>query len=181
MISDIKELISMIFNLYKSNMDKKYDEFNDCIADIFEKTKRIEENYIFILSKLRYGIVYECWNGNLAIKYLRKVEFELKSERVYIREELKHLSKIYNGDLEAFVGAILNIMYCDHVDRLKIGKNIEHRFSGLIMDAKEYQFNPFYKDKFIRNINKMLDEVNGSWEIVCSTYFILKEKYKNKI
>ena len=181
MVSDIKEVLSMLYDLYKSNMDKKYNEFNDYITDIFDKTKIIEENYTDILSKIKYGVIYEKWNSEIVIKYLSEIEYELKSERVYIRENLKHLNRIYNGELEVFVGAVFNIMYCDYVERFWIGKDLEHRFTGLIKEANRFRYEPLYKEKFIEHINYMLNEVNKSWEIVCAEYFKLKEKYGNKI
>lgn len=181
MISDIKDILSMLHDLYKSNMDKKYKEFNDCITEIFEKTKNIEENYIDILSQVRHGVIYENWDGDTTIKYLNKVEHELKSERIYVREETKHLNKIYNGELETFVGAIFNIMYCEYVDRFKHGKDIQHRFTGLIQDAKHFQYDMVYKSHFIQDINYMLKEVNNSWMIVCSEYFALRKKYGDKL
>lgn len=181
MIGDIKDIFSMLLDLYRSRMDKKYNEFNIYIDEIFNNTKRIEENYLDILSKVRYGIVYGDWTGEEAVRYLSKVEYELKSERIYIREELKYLNKVYNGELEEFVGAVFNIMYCEYVDRFNIGKDIKHRFTGLIQYAENFQLAPFYKERFIEYINHMLDEVNKSWEIICSKYFVLKEKYKNRI
>lgn len=177
MIGDIKDVISMLYDLYKSNMEKKYNDFNYYITEIFEKTRRIEENYINVLSKVRYGVVHENWNGDIVVKYLEKVEYELKSERVYIREELKHINKVYNGELETFVGSIFNIMYCQYVDRFRIGKGMEHRFTGLIQDAKEFQYHLIYRERFIEDINCMLEDVNKSWNMVCKEYFKLKEKY----
>lgn len=181
MISEIKDIFSMLYNLYKSNMDKQYKEFNDYITEIFEKTKNIEENYISILSKVRYGVIYDNWSGDIVIKYISEVEYELKSERIYIREEIKHLNKVYNGELEIFVNAILNIMYCEHVDRFKHEKEIQHRFTGLIQGAKQFQCDLFYKNRFIEDINYMINEVNDSWLIVCTEYFRLKEKYGNRL
>lgn len=181
MISEIKDIFSMLFGLYRSCINEKYVAFNNYIDDIFNNTKKIVENYEDVLSKVRYGVIYENWDGEETVKYLCKVEYELKSERVYIREKLKHLNKVYSGELEEFVGAIFNIMYCEHVDRFKIGKGIEHRFTGLIDDANEFRFSPYYKLRFIEDINYMLNEVNKSWKAVCFTYFALKEKYKNKV
>lgn len=180
MIGEIKDVISMFYNLYRSNMDKKYNDFNNYITEIFDKTKIIAQNYTDVLSKVRYGVVHENWNGDIVVKYLEKVEYELKSERIYIREELKHLNRIYNGELEPFVGGILNIMYCEYIDRFKHGKDIEHRFTGLIRDAKQFQYDLFYRQKFIEDVNGMLKDVNISWNIVCAEYFKLKEKYGNE-
>lgn len=40
MISDIKEIFSMLQDLYKSNIENNNIKFNNCIADIFERTRR---------------------------------------------------------------------------------------------------------------------------------------------
>ena len=181
MISEIKDIFSMLLDLYRSCMDKKYNEFNNCIDKIFNITKKIEENYLDVLSTVKYGVVYEDWKGEEAVKYLSKVEYNLKSERVYIREELKHLNTVHNGELEKFVGAIFNIMYCEYVDRFKIGKDMEHRFSGLMLDAKRYQYSLYNQKRFLDDIEFMINEVSESWKIVCDEYFRLKEKYSNKI
>lgn len=181
MIAEIKDIIFKLHELYKSNMDKEYKDFNNYITEIFKKTKIIEEDYVNILSKVRYGVIYENWNGDFVVKYLEKVEYELKSERVYIREAVKHLNQVYNGELERFVNAIFNIMYCEYVDRFKIGKDIEHRFTSLIENARKFQYDSYYKQKFIKDINYMLDKINNSWEIVCDEYFQLKNKYGNEL
>lgn len=180
MIGEIKEVFSLLIELYRSNMDKEYKKFNEHITDVFERARNIEEDYINILSDVNYGVIYENWSGNTTVKYLTKVENELKSERVYIREELKHINKVYNGDLEVFVGAVLNIMYCEYVDRFKHGKDIEHRFTGLIELARQFKYDPLYLEQFIGSVDYMMYDVNRSWETLCAEYFRLKEKYNDK-
>lgn len=181
MIGEIKEIFSLLFDLYKSNMDKEYKKFNEHITNVFERVRKIEEDYINILSDVKYGVIYENWTGNTTIKYLTKIENDLKSERVYIREELIHINNIYKGELEIFVDAILNIMYCEYIDRFKHGNDIEHRFTGLIELAQQFKFNSLYLERFVANVDYMLNDVNKSWKIVCSEYFRLKEKYSDKI
>jgi len=133
------------------------------------------------LSDVKYGVVYENWTGNMTVKYLTKIENELKSERVYIREELIHINKVYNGELETFVGAVLNIMYCEYIDRFNHGKDIEHRFTGLIELAQQFKFNPLYLERFVENVDYMVDDIIHSWRIICNEYFRLKGKYGNEI
>lgn len=126
-------------------------------------------------------MIYENWSGDKTVKHLSKMEYELKSERIYISEELDYVKKVYNGELEVFVGSILNIMYCEYIDRFKHNKDIEHRYTRLMQLANQFKYNPLYMERFVENIDYMIYDVNRAWKIVCQEYFRLKEKYSNKL
>lgn len=175
MISDIKDILNFIYGLYKSSINKEKGEFDFYITNIFNRTKIIEQNYIEILSSLRYNMLFQRWDGNNILEYLLKVENDFRNERIYIRAVLKKLNSLYDSDIEIFVESIFNIMYCERVCRFHT-KNIEHRLAGLIRDARLFQYNSSYKNDFLENVDYMLDEINMAWEVTCSEYLRLKEK-----
>lgn len=175
MISEIKEVLKMLHGLYNSHMNKKKEDFYFYVTNIFEKSKMISNNYVDVLSSLRFNLIYNQWYGEESLEYLMKLEYDLKNERIYIREVLKSLNKVYDGKLENFVGGIFQIMYCEKVNRHHT-KDMEHRFSSLIRDARAFQYNSTYKQDFLSNINQMLYDVNQAWLIVCHEYLLLKEE-----
>lgn len=172
MIDNIKKILSDLYQLYKSCMEEEKNNFESCITNIFEGVGEIEENYTDILTTLRFNIIYGDWKGDDSLKYLYNLEYALKKERIYIREKVKNINKMYNQKVERFINGVFGIMYCERVDRFRI-KEMEHRFSRLIRFAKSYNESYRFKLDFLEEINDMLEEINWSWKVVCREYSYL--------
>lgn len=173
-ISIIYELLKKLIAAVNKSKEKRFDEYID---DIFQKMESIVKNYFDIFSTIKINIVSGKFDIDNVLSYLEKREFELKETRILVRSFLKDKYYSSNETRIKFVEAAYGIMECYPVTNSIVIDKSNHTIksyisfcNGLLLEDRDIQ-----KDKIIKMINCILQDLTTSWETLCKCYKELKK------
>lgn len=179
-ISLIKDLINWI-DRRKSEDDLHLNQYIDLL---FEKTKIIVDDYYKILLVLETQFLKNSMTLDEAIIYLEESRIPFKSLRAYVGCFIEKGYYTSSDDMEMFLRGILGVLQGGlEKGEIKPQRYISDTFNNhTILDM-------IWKCELLRNeedpdelreillgyIRKQVKELENAWELVCKSYFDLKE------
>lgn len=175
-MNEILDIFKLLKELLADRNNKKEEEIQIYIDDIFEKTELILKNYMDIFSTIRINIISGKFNIDNVIAYLLEREYELKDVRVFLRTYLE--DKYYSNDETKikFVAAIFGIMECYPVRNGMIIDKTNHTINSYITFCRSLLFEDTNTQcrKILGMTDGILLDLTTSWKTACECYKELK-------
>lgn len=186
-MTDINMGISLIkdvrdFIIKRRNKNKLY--LNQCIDDLFQKTKIIVDDYNKILIELETDFLRNNMTIDEAIVYLEESRIPFKALRAYVSCFIEKGYYATNDDMEMFFRGILGVLQGgleraeSYPQRFVSDTFNNHTILDMIWECellRNEEDTDELREILLKYTRKQMHELDNAWRLVCKSYFDLKE------